>query len=299
MDIHVFGSTTPSGQSFIDQFLLKKNSKSRIYTYSRKKDLNNYLDLNENEVLNPNLLKGPSIWISFAPIWSFSTFLESLSQNHPEYFRILKGIVVCSSTSVITKRTEKNKFDMTLVTRLKDSEMALIALCKKYKILCKIIRPTLIYGQAGDFRDQNLSKIINLMRYSLLIPVPKDNGLRQPIHASQLAAIFLKISNEFSQITFEDNKTIILNVGGDSELSYYNMLVALKLSLPVSDIARKCLILKTPNSIFYFLVKPLWLISPKRYDAIKRIEMDMAGFERSSEILCEISRPFPLLPLAK
>ena len=76
------------------------------------------------------------------------------------------------------------KFSNTLIS----SERTIMEISEKLNISCQIIRPTMIYG-AIKVWDKNISKILMIMRYFKFIILPSNIGMRQPIHAVQLAEV--------------------------------------------------------------------------------------------------------------
>ena len=70
-----------------------------------------------------------SLWISFAPIWLLAPFLQQLAASHPERLHGLRGVIACSSSSVITKRFAANQSDRQYVSRLGAAEAQLSATC--------------------------------------------------------------------------------------------------------------------------------------------------------------------------
>ena len=104
------------------------------------------------------------------------------------------GIIVTSSTSVNTKRYAWNKFDKNLYMKISYWEEELINLNKEHNLNITIIRPSLIYGDIGYEEDKNLSLIIKIMKKFIFLPIPKETGIRQPIHYSQLIKCIIKLT---------------------------------------------------------------------------------------------------------
>ena len=73
----------------------------------------------------------------------------------------------------------------------------MIKISKKFDLQLTIIRPSIIYGDIGYQEDKNLTIIIKLMRKFIFLPIPKETGIRQPIHYSQLTKCILKISETY------------------------------------------------------------------------------------------------------
>ena len=187
--------------------------------------------------------------------WLLAPFLEQLALKHPQTLQGLRAVIACSSSSVITKRFAANNFDRELVARLSTAEDQLIATCLRLELPCRILQPTLIYGQVGPYVDRNLSRIVDLMRMLPLLPLPAQSGLRQPIHAGQLAAVVLALVSQFAVNGWGPQLTQLISLGGDEELNYYEMLWALQQSSH-SDPARCCHLLSVPNRLFFAAAAP-------------------------------------------
>ncbi len=290
MKIYLFGASSFSGQSFIDCCRYSRKN-FNLFLFSRNGENNLKLDLKKPSTFNLNN-KDEFIIVSFAPIWDLSYFIEIMSEKFQNRIQKLQGIVVCSSSSVITKRFESNSFDKDLYNKIYAAENKLLKITKQLKISCSIIRPTMIYDSYPNSRDKNISKILSIMRVSRLLILPSRTGLRQPIHSSQLASIFLrKVEETIQKKYFQD----LLNVGGDNLLTYEEIIISLRDSVDVSDKASKCKIIRIPNRLFDFLFSPLLLLSPKTFSSIKRIGSDLSGFQKASDITKEDSRIFPVL----
>ena len=77
---------------------------------------------------------------------------------YPQRLKCLRGVIACSSSSVITKRFASNRFDRELVARLTSAEDQVLATCRDLHLPSLILRPTLIYGRVGPYVDQNRSR---------------------------------------------------------------------------------------------------------------------------------------------
>jgi nucleoside-diphosphate-sugar epimerase len=122
-------------------------------------------------------------WISLAPIWVL-----------PEYFAMLldygaKHVVAISSTSRFTKSVSSDPAEMELAECLAENEERLIAWTKKEKLTYIVLRPTLVYGLG---RDKNVSVIAAFIRrFSFFSVFGAARGLRQPVHAQDVASGFV------------------------------------------------------------------------------------------------------------
>ena len=57
---------------------------------------------------------------------------------------------------------------------------------------------------------------------------------------------------------------------------------------------RKCIILSIPNKIFYTLTLPILFISPKTFEALRRISFDLSGFTPVNELSGKVKKDFPI-----
>jgi hypothetical protein len=297
MKIHLFGAATPSGEA------LHNMKQVDLVGYSR-------VASSGTGWLEPADLKDPAgfqpagrpdalaIWISFAPIWLLAPFLHHLATHHPERLQGLRGLIACSSSSVITKRFAVNRFDRDLVVRLTAAEDQLLATCRRLSVPCRVLRPTLIYGQVGAYGDRNLSRLLQQLRRLPLLALPAESGLRQPIHASQLAAVALHLAEQIAASGFDPSLPERIAVGGDTTLTYTEMICALQQAQTFRDPARRCRLLSIPNRLFYLLAAPLLLRSPKAFEAVLRMGANLSGFTPAHQLLGSKAQAFPVLPLA-
>lgn len=297
MNLHLFGAATPTGEA-LQQQLRAESSAWSVVAYSRRKGSPLPADFNDPANFRPGGEPDASgVWISFGPIWLLSPFLDCLALEFPERLQGLLGVIACSSSSVITKRFAANQFDRELVARLRMAEDQLLATCNRLGIPCRILQPTLIYGRVGPYVDGNLSYLIRLMRRLPFLPLPAHTGLRQPIHATQLAAVALSLLRQYTNNSWDPQLPQRIALGGDSELSYSAMLRALQQSLPQTDPARRCRVLFLPTRLFHAAASPLLLHSPKAFEAVLRMGSDLSGFTQAHRLLMAKPQPFPVLPL--
>jgi len=290
-DVLLFGATSPSGLAF----LLGAGSLS-VTVAGRRRPQGfadgpfQLCDLQAADSLEQPLA---GTLVSFAPLWDLAPFLARLAEQHPERLAGVRAVVACSSSSVITKRFAFNRFDRDLVQRLSASQDLLIRTCNDLGLPCRIVAPTLIYGQVGAYGDRNLSQLLRWMRRSPLLPIPADTGLRQPIHASQLAAVVRKVAMDLVGSPGTPTAEVIA-VGGDDTLSYYELLRRLQQQCDPSDRARCCRLVTLPGWLFRGLAAPLLVTAPKRFEAVMRMQVDLSGFLPAHGLVGEEPRPFPV-----
>jgi hypothetical protein len=296
-DVLLFGATSPSGLAFLQG----AGSLSVTVAGRRRPDgfadgLFQYCDLRATDSLEQPLC---GTLVSFAPIWHLAPFLSKLAEQHPAYLAGVRAVVACSSSSVITKRFAFNRFDRDLVQRLNDSQDLLMRTFKDLRLPCKIVAPTLIYGQVGVYGDRNMSQLLQWMRRFPLLPLPVDTGLRQPIHASQLAAVVRTLVMTLVPPTDGTLTSDLIAVGGDDTLTYHELLLRLQQQCEASDRARRCRLVAMPAWLFRGLAAPLLLAAPKGFEAVMRMQVDLAGFLPAHRLVGEDPRPFPVLPLKR
>jgi len=120
-----------------------------------------------------------SDWLCVAPIWVL-----------PQYFSLLEAygarrVVALSSTSRFTKDDSSDPEEQAIALRLADAESRVQAWAASHGVEWIILRPTLIYGRG---RDKNIAEIARFVRRFGFFPLfGKANGLRQPLHAQDVA----------------------------------------------------------------------------------------------------------------
>jgi uncharacterized protein YbjT (DUF2867 family) len=127
-----------------------------------------------------NIASPISDWICVAPIWVL-----------PYYFSLIEAsgarrLVALSSTSRFTKVDSGDRAENAIAAKLIDSEARVQAWAESRGIEWVVLRPTLIYGQG---RDKNISEMaLFIRRFGFLPLLGRAQGLRQPIHAEDVAA---------------------------------------------------------------------------------------------------------------
>ena len=150
-------------------------------------------------------------WICVAPIWVL-----------PDYFALIEAagarrVVVLSSTSRFTKVGSGDTAEQATAAKLIDGETRLQAWAESRGIELVILRPTLIYGIG---RDKNISEIARFIRRFGFFPVLGEaKGLRQPIHAEDVAAACV------SALQAPDAANRAYNISGGETLSYREMVI--------------------------------------------------------------------------
>jgi nucleoside-diphosphate-sugar epimerase len=97
----------------------------------------------------------------------------------------LKRVIVFSSTSVLTKLDSEIADERDGLRRLAEAEEEISRICQSNGVAWTILRPTLIYAEGCDTNITPLSRLIR--RFGFMLLVGGAAGLRQPVHAEDLA----------------------------------------------------------------------------------------------------------------
>ncbi|MFT3761124.1 MAG: nucleoside-diphosphate sugar epimerase [Pseudoxanthomonas sp.] len=94
-------------------------------------------------------------------------------------------VVAFGSTSLETKRESGDGGERDLARRLDEAERSLFAAAASRDANATVLRPTLVYGGAGD---RTLTRIARLASKAGFFVLPRHaDGLRQPVHVDDLA----------------------------------------------------------------------------------------------------------------
>jgi hypothetical protein len=150
-----------------------------------------------------------SDWLCVAPIWVL-----------PQYFSLLEAygarrVVALSSTSRFTKDDSSDPEEQAIALRLADAESRVQTWAASRGVEWIILRPTLIYGRG---RDKNIAEIARFIRRFGFFPVfGKAKGLRQPLHAQDVAAACISALGSPAATNYA------YNLSGAETIGYRNM----------------------------------------------------------------------------
>ena len=117
--------------------------------------------------------------LSLCPIWLLAPVLPALAAAG------VRRIVAFSSTSVSGKAQSSNAAERMVAARLAEAEAEMRRFCEAHDIAWTLLRPTLIYSEG---HDGNVSRLAGLAeRFKILPLAGAGRGLRQPVHAQDLA----------------------------------------------------------------------------------------------------------------
>ncbi len=154
--------------------------------------------------------------ISFGPLQGLADWLGQVTlADSPR-------VIATSSMSAETKRDSSVPAERDLARRLRDGEEALAAACTRHGCAWTVLRPTLVYG-AG--LDKSLTPIARRAMRLRVFPLPSGRGLRQPVHADDIAQAVL------AALECPAAAGRILPIGGGERLRSGEMFVRVRRSL--------------------------------------------------------------------
>ncbi|AHE98549.1 NAD-dependent epimerase/dehydratase family protein [Thioalkalivibrio paradoxus] len=197
--------------------------------------------------------------VHLAPIWLLPPILPRLRELG------VRRLIAFSSTSALTKADSASVAERALAQRLVDAEARVAGEAGYAR--WTICRPTLIYG-AG--RDRNVSEIARFVHRFGFFPVAgRGSGLRQPVHAADLADACLTALAPESPAC---GRT--LNLVGGETLGYREMVVRVFQAL-----GRRPRVVHLPAAGMRGLIAALATLPRFRHlDAamVERMDVDMA-----------------------
>ena len=148
--------------------------------------------------------------------------------------------VVFSSSSVDTKQHSNNRAERDQIQNMMKLESELRSFSDNSGLPLVIFRPTIIYGCG---MDTNISRLASLISRFGFMPVNgKAAGLRQPVHADDLAKVAI------TAMLFEDDLPQVLNLTGGNTLSYSDMVRKI-----FEALGKPVRLLYLPQSLFVLL----------------------------------------------
>jgi nucleoside-diphosphate-sugar epimerase len=134
-------------------------------------------------------------------------------------------VIAFGSMSIESKRDSGDAGEQALVARLQQAEQCLIAAADTRGSAWTLLRPTLIYGTGIDRSLTPLARFA--LRWRVFPRIAGARGLRQPVHADDLAGACLAVARN----PLAERR--IYPVGGGERLSFGAMLERVRRSLPV------------------------------------------------------------------
>jgi len=215
----LFGATGAAGSFLLPQLLARG---ARVYAVSRQPPP---ATAPTPVWIRADLFAAPlpvpadtEIALSLGPLDAFAAWIEQAQLPR------LRCVVALSSMSAQSKRDSVDAHERELAGRLRAAEARLLQLAAGRAFACTLLRPTLIYGGRTD---RSLAPIVAFVRRWRLLPIPTGaHGLRQPIHAADLAAAVLAV------IDCAPAAGKIYALGGGERLAFDQLLRRLAAALP-------------------------------------------------------------------
>jgi len=211
-----------------------------------------------------------AIVLSLLPIWLLAPLLGK--------FAHAAQVIAISSTSIFGKANSADPYEQRVVAMLAEGEAAVRNCAVPYTIL----RPTLIYD--GE-HDQNILTVARLMKRCGFFPVAgRGQGLRQPVHADDVAAAMMAcIGNALAM-----NRDF--NITGGTAMPYTAMLARI-----AEGLGQTPRVISLPGWLLKLLLRgaraaKLTALSPSLFD---RMNEDLAFDDLGAAELLGLSpRPF-------
>jgi nucleoside-diphosphate-sugar epimerase len=184
--------------------------------------------------------------VSLGPLQPFARWLAAAAPaGSPR-------IVATSSMSAQSKAASEVPAERDIARQLQQGETDLAVACAALGCAWTLLRPTLIYG-AG--KDRSLTPLALRAMRTRVFPRPAGGGLRQPVHADDIALATL------AAIDRPANRVLML--GGGERLPAGEMFARVRRSLPVATLP---------------LPVPAWLLRQARH-AVPRLRGPLARLE--------------------
>lgn len=159
--------------------------------------------------------------ISFGPLLALADWLATAPLTHAP------RVIATSSMSAESKRESSVPAERAIARQLRDSEHALARACDRHGCAWTVLRPTLVYG-AG--LDKSLTPIARRAMRTHLFPLPAGRGLRQPVHADDIAQAVL------AAMECPASAGRVLPIGGGERLPAAEMFARVRRSLPQATV---------------------------------------------------------------
>jgi len=213
--------------------------------------------------------------LALAPIWTVAPVVDQLADLG------VQRLVSFSSTSRFTKTSSPDPAEREVAERLARSEALLMERCERRGVAWTILRPTLIYLEG---RDQNVTRLARLIRRLGVLPLAGDgSGLRQPVHAEDLATVAM------NALATPGSAGRAYDLPGGETLTYRAMVVRI-----FEGLGRRPRILALPPGVWrlgFIVARPFLPGSSAQMGA--RMEADLTFDGRAAEAdLSWRARPF-------
>jgi len=209
--------------------------------------------------------------VSFAPLDAWGDWLAGQSRAPAD------RIIVTSSMSVVTKQSSTQADEQALVALLQRGERNLAAQAERLGMQWTVLRPTLVYG-AGI--DRSLTPFVARARRTRVFPIPMAHGMRQPVHADDIAQAVL------AALQRDAAAGQTLQIGGGERLDYQRMFQRVHASIGTATVP-----LYLPRAALRLLAAAV----PRARGPVSRLEQDLVADNTALTTLLGV-RPRPFEP---
>lgn len=209
--------------------------------------------------------------ISFGPLMPFAQWLRKTPQGSAT------RVIATSSMSAQSKENSSVPAERDIARLLRDGEAALAEACEHHGCAWTVLRPTLVYG-AG--LDKSLTPIARRAARLRLFPLPSARGLRQPVHADDIAqAVIAALERPASAGQ-------ILSIGGGERLSAREMFARVRRSLSTPTL---------PVPLPAALLRVAHVLLPRVRGPLSRLNADLVADNDALQRLLDV-RPRAFQP---
>ncbi len=204
-------------------------------------------------------IRSVAVCIHLAPVWLLPDLMDDLSRIG------VRRIVALSSTSRFSKIHSENPQERAIVRKLAEAEDSIIRKCEALSIAWTLLRPTMIYGCGMDGNVTTISRFIRKFGFFPLFG--KGNGIRQPVHADDVAGACLAVLN------CQESANKSYNLNGGQSLTFREMVEAIFRAL-----GRQPRIVGIPKYPMHFLIKLATCAGAYRHinwDMMERVNLDL------------------------
>ena len=207
--------------------------------------------------------------ISFGPLQALADWLAQATLiDAPR-------VIATSSMSAETKRDSVVSAEREISRQLRAGELALAAACARHGCAWTVLRPTLVYGSG---LDKSLTPIAQRALRTRFFPIPAGRGLRQPVHADDIAQAVL------AALECPAAAGRILSIGGGERLAYPQMFARVRQSLPRATV---------PVSLPAWLLRLGRRVCPPLRGPLSRLDTDLVADNEELQRLLHVQpRPF-------
>ncbi|SRR5579883_291622 len=182
----------------------------------------------------------------------------------------LKCVVATSSMSAESKRESPVPLEREVAQRLRAGESAVARACEAPGVAWTILRPTLIYGVG---RDRSLTPLAQRAMHTRVFVLPSGRGLRQPVHAEDLAIAVL------AALRTPQAAGRIIAIGGGERLRASEMFARVRASLSVHTL---------PLPLPHFAARAAMHVLPSLRGPLSRLNVDLIADNAELESLLDV-----------